>query len=213
MPRSPRIAFLSCAAALALACSPAADPVSVDVPPAASPAETTTAIDRDGCGGIASWVPDLSSNDLEEAKISVGAIARGAVGAYERAIYSAQGKSGAEPLCGSVPPLPSAVPRCGARVDVPESAFHDGSGDEQGWRCLRFAVTEPTAWRYGYIRGGPYRGLDRGAQAPGPNGFQVFAERDYDGDGKTALLILSGTVDEQTKSVQLAEIFESDPDE
>jgi len=168
---------------------------SPDVSSAAPVADGTA---RVGCSVLA-LTKRLRSGDFDEARNTVGAIARSAIGSFEREqLDTAALKRGAPPppthvLCKSAEPFPREVPRCAERVVAPASLFRSGP-DDAGWHCLRFDMTEATTWQYGYIQGGPYKGLDRGASDPGRDGFQAYAERDADGDGKTALIIQVGTI-------------------
>jgi hypothetical protein len=72
----------------------------------------------------------------------------------------------------------------------------------------------PHYYQYEYRTGGPYKGPSRGGPDPGPDGFEVSAEGDLDGDGVTSLFTMTGKVDSATKSVRLAtELFVADETE
>lgn len=203
---------------LTLGCAPAAPEtvVAIEAPPRAPSAPSAVAGEPSstptrGCGFVASLLPS-SEREGEEARDLVGAMMRGAIAAYERTDPQT-GATGE--LCGSARAVPALPPRCGSAEEAPESLF-DGvaSGPTRhGWKCLRFAVTTPLRWQLGYVRGGPYRGLDCGAPHPGPDGFQVFAERDADGDGKSALVVASGTVRRDARTVESSEPLVIDGDE
>jgi hypothetical protein len=152
----------------------------------------------------------LKAAKTAEAKNTVGAIARAAVTAYEREDLQAQAI--VHRLCKSAIAVPTRVP-AGTKY-APSTAgkvdFETGD-DRAGWRCLRFAMTDPHYYQYEYRQGGPYKGPARGGPDPGPNGFEVSAEGDLDGNGKTSLFTRIGTIDPKTHSVKVStEIFISD---
>jgi hypothetical protein len=156
-----------------------------------------------GIFGVRSY---LGSAKASEAKNTIGAIARGVVGAYER-----EDLSGGHKLCPSAPPVPAAVPR-GTKV----AASVDAGVDYQhpSWDCLRFAMSMPQYYQYEYRVGGPYKGPARGGPDAGPEGFEISAEGDLDGDGVTSLFTMTGKVDPTTKSVRLStELFIADEKE
>jgi hypothetical protein len=91
-------------------------------------------------------------------------------------------------LCESAQDVPAEVPgRAGATVH-----YEDWSA---GWLCQGFSVDGPVYHRYSYrVRGG-YKGPARGGPDPGPTGFELAAESDFDGDGMTGLITVTGHVD------------------
>jgi hypothetical protein len=126
---------------------------------------------------------------VAEARNTLGAIARGAVAAYER-----ESMDNVHRLCDSAPPVPRRVmagstyaPSAAADAD-----FETGD-DRSGWHCLRFTMRSAIRYQYEYRRGGPYKGPPRGGPDPGPAGFEVSAEGDLDGDGETSLFTITGT--------------------
>jgi hypothetical protein len=74
---------------------------------------------------------------------------------------------------------------------------------------LRFEVEDPIHYQYEYRVGGNYKGPARGGPDPGPNGYEVSAEGDLDGDGKTSLFTLVGRV-ENGDLRRATEIFVAD---
>lgn len=133
----------------------------------------------------------LKAAKTAEAKNTVGRISRAAVEAFER-----EGPNGEHILCKSARPVPAKVPA--ARKYMPSADagmdFHSGTVEEIGWRCLRIDVDMPMYYQYDYRMGGNYKGPARGGPDPGPNGYEVSAEGDLDGDGKTSLFTLVGQV-------------------
>ncbi len=146
----------------------------------------------------------LANAKAAEAKSTVGAITRAAVAAYEREQLGA-GNTVVHSLCQSARPVPSAVPH-GVKYQPSAQPGADwNSGDAtSGWRCLKFAFSEPHYFRYTYTAGGPYKGPARGGPDPGPNGFEVAAEGDLDGDGVTSLYTRTGRVDPATGTVVIS---------
>lgn len=158
----------------------------------------------------------LLRKHVTEAKNTVGAISRGAVGAYERETtpseLTLEGNDAqvfTHRLCKSAPPVPSEVPK-GTKYQPRSELGEDfETGDATtGWKCLKFTITTPIRYRFEYRAGGNYKGPPRGGVDPGPNGFEVSAEGDLDGDGKSSLIIQTGVVNPETKSVKIAtELF------
>ncbi len=150
----------------------------------------------------------LASAKSAEAKNMLGAMSRSAAAAYEREELG-PGNTVVHRLCKSAEPVPRVVPA--ARKYMPSTATGTDwdTGDQAtGWRCLKFALSEPHYFRYTYTQGGPYKGPARGGPDPGPDGFEVAAEGDLDGNGVTSLYTRIGKVDPRTGSVVLgAELF------
>jgi hypothetical protein len=150
----------------------------------------------------------LASAKVAEAKNTIGAISRAAVAAWERESV-APGGGFVHNLCKSASSVPRGIPA--GRKYQPSTADGEdfNTGDQQtGWKCLKFAMVEPHYYRYTYTQGGPYKGPARGGLDPGPNGFEVAAEGDLDGNGVTSLLTRTGILDPSTGSVRLStEIF------
>ncbi len=151
----------------------------------------------------------LESVKVVEAKNTIGAIARGAVASYERELATPSGKV-EHRLCGAAAAVPQAVPK-GTTYQPSTKAGEDFEvGDTKtGWRCLRFVMTSPIRYQYEYKVGSGYKGPARGGPNPGPKGFEVSAEGDLDGDGKTSLFTLTGKVTPQGVTLS-REIFVSD---
>lgn len=141
---------------------------------------------------------------INEVKNNIGAIARGAMAAYEH-----RGK-----LCGDATAVPAAVP---AGVSYPPNTTRGAdfnTGDAGGgWRCVRFNMTQPVRYRYAYRQGARYIGPARGLPDPGPHGFEVSAEGDLDGDGKTSLFTITAELDAASRLRVDRRVNESDPHE
>lgn len=136
----------------------------------------------------------LKNAKVAEAKNIVGNICRGAVEGYER-----EGPTGDHVLCKSAIAVPSRIPMARKYMPVTTDGEDFNSGGKlHGWRCLRIKVESPIYYQYEYRVGGDYKGPARGGPDPGPNGFEVSAEGDLDGDGKTSLFTLTGVVENDT---------------
>jgi type IV pilus assembly protein PilA len=148
---------------------------------------------------------ELSTKQINEAKNLIGAISRGAMNAFERESVLPDAPPDAaigHALCRSAKPVPAEVPSGGAKVEVPEDAW--GGDATTGWKCLKFVSTNKLSFQLSYAAGGGYKGTDRGAKDPGPDGFQVCAEADGKPGGKTTLICNTGVVDKATQTVKIA---------
>ncbi|MFO0552919.1 MAG: fimbiral protein pilA [Polyangiaceae bacterium] len=142
-----------------------------------------------------------------EAKNNLQSIMRAARNGYEREQFPDPLSVDPNPgtthvLCKSAKPVPATVPsgRAYQPSSTPGEDFESGSATE-GWKCLKFIITSPIRYQYEYRVGGPYKGPARGGPDPGPNGFEISAEGDLDGDGKTSLFTVVGKVNEATKTI------------
>jgi len=106
-------------------------------------------------------------------------------------------------LCESAQDVPAEVPR-----RAPTTVhYQDWSA---GWLCQDFTVDGPVYHRYSYrVRGG-YKGPARGGPDPGPTGFELAAESDFDGDGMTGLIIVTGHVDAVSGQLVIDPTFQVD---
>ena len=132
-----------------------------------------------------------------EARSTVSMLARAAVAAYER--EQADAKTGTHRLCKSATPVPSVVPRDTTYLPSGKSGEDFEQGDAtSGWRCLQVSLVQPIRYQYEYRAGGNYKGPKRGGPDPGKDGFEVSAEGDLDGDGKTSLFTMTGKIQNGT---------------
>ena len=132
----------------------------------------------------------LAGAKTAEAKNSVGSISRAAASAFEREIGGAEilavGGSSAgfsHELCTSAAPVPIAPP-VGTKYQPSETDWY-GATEQEGWRCLKFAIVAPIYYQYRYERGTNAGVPD--APAISATGFEAAAVGDLDGDG-----VLSG---------------------
>lgn len=150
-----------------------------------------------------------TTSKTAEAKNTIGAIARAAVTAYERE----QLDDVSHRLCASANPVPAQGPPKAATYQPNTAAGEDfGSGDAQaGWRCLKFAMSTPHHYQYGYNVGSGYKSTAFGLPDPGPDGYEVWAMGDLDGDGRPSLYVSTGKITETTKLVRNRTIACVDP--
>jgi len=129
--------------------------------------------------------------------------ARNQLHAMARAVGSRRANTGK--LCGSAPSVPRQVPKASKYRPRTGSGQDFQSGDaNRGWKCLGFELRFAHRYRYSYNLAGNFKGPSRGGPNPGQGGFEVAAEGDLDGDGKTSLFTLTGNVDPATGQVSTA---------
>ncbi|WP_437581742.1 type IV pilin protein [Sorangium sp. So ce887] len=131
----------------------------------------------------------LASAKTSEAKNTVGAIARGAVSAYERETSASEivapgdvSAAASHELCNSAAAVPATVPQ-GTKYQ-PDPAADFSLGDSTaGWPCLKFSMSQPVYYQYHYLRdaNNAHAALT-GAPAVGAAGFEASAIGDIDGD-------------------------------
>jgi len=165
----------------------------------------------------------LQSAKTSEAKNSIGAIARGAVSAYERETTAqqlvAEGTSASafsHDICGgALSTVPAAIASVAGKKYQPNTNpgldFETGDASS-GWKCLKFTVTSPIYFVYGYqaqrVAGGGVTGAVPNATipaiaAPPVNSLTIFANGNLDGDAIFSGFSQAGTVNTTTKSLKL----------
>jgi type IV pilus assembly protein PilA len=170
----------------------------------------------------------LQSAKTSEAKNGIGAIVRGAVGAFERETtanesLSEGGISGAfsHDVCASATPVPAAAIPTGTKYQ-PSSAsgcdFETG-GALTGWKCLKFTITNPVYYQYHYVGnrigtvadnvvGTPVTTVQAptGAQTDttyggGAGDFIAYTRGDLDADSQHSFFSRTGRVNTATRTV------------
>ncbi|KYF68892.1 fimbiral protein pilA [Sorangium cellulosum] len=141
----------------------------------------------------------LASAKTSEAKNTVGAIARGAVAAYERettasailaggassaaASHSLCESSGGEaPGHGPVPLEMTSVQGTKYQPNTADNADFNTGTALGGWKCLKFSMTQPIYYQYHYAKGAR-TGVSPASPDPTGDGFEAGAQGDLDGDG------------------------------
>src|SRR6185312_7680110 len=136
----------------------------------------------------------LATSKTAEAKNTIGGITRAAVAAYER---ERAGGGEAHRLCDSAVAVPSKVPS-GTKYQpsgAPGADYQSGTA-EAGWTCLKFAMTMPQSYQYGYVKG-----AGSGKSGATASGFEAQAHGDLDGNGTTSLFARGATVVNGTVNV------------
>jgi len=154
----------------------------------------------------------LGAAKSAEAKVTIGAISRAAVASYEREDPEAvlQDQRGPSHLCRSATPVPSTLALVRGMKYMPRQGGADFNADfqtgtsKEGWKCLRFALETPIAYRYNYLQGSGYLVP---SIAPGPNGFEASAQGDINGDGDPSTFALTGTVGPKDRVVVSPQIY------
>jgi type IV pilus assembly protein PilA len=162
----------------------------------------------------------IASAKTSEAKNNVGAIVRGAVGAYERETTAnelladgATSTASAHQLCGTSTAVPATVVQNkkyqpNTNPSTGDWAATGTQNSRTGWPCLRFNIDQPIAYQYGYGQGaapgGMAGGYTYGEGAGDATGFEVVAVGDMDGNSVWAHFVRGGTVRNGTVVVSTA---------
>ncbi len=149
----------------------------------------------------------LAQAKTSEAKNNIGAITRSAVAAYERESTTpellADGASGSttvHQLCSTSKAVPTAPVT--NRKYQPNTNPTTGDWVEAtsmtGWTCLKFNISQPIAYQYGYGQGaapaGMSGGYTYGEGSGAPTGFEVVAVGDTDGNTVFAHFVRGATL-------------------
>jgi len=166
----------------------------------------------------------LASAKTSEAKNSLGAIARGAVGAFERETTAqelpAEGQPGANfshDLCASAPPVPNAPALISGKKFQPITAAAAVNSFEQGdttsgWKCLKFDISSPIYFSYTYLSNpraavslntAPIDGVAAAAPGTEANYFIAVANGDLDGDLVLSRFEQIGEINTATQALKL----------
>lgn len=152
-----------------------------------------------------------ADSKTSEARMNVRFISNYARRAYERELTD--GKGARLKLCKSATPVPKVIPKgMTYKTSMGTGGDWDTGDENSGWKCLDFFTSDEVRYQYEYRQGGDYKGPKRGGPNPGPNGFEVSAEGDLDGDGKTSLFTRTGKI-VGGKVVLDDDVFASDPSE
>lgn len=169
----------------------------------------------------------LASAKTSEAKNTIGAIARGAQGAFEREQSASEllapGATGAplsHDVCGTGNVAPAAIP-AGNKVMPAATDFETtgaGNSTNAGWQCLKFSISTPVYYQYGYVgtRLAALPTTDSAGTAVVPTttpavvtsgtaaGFTTWAQGNLDNDTTLATFATAGQVDTDSKTVRVA---------
>jgi len=151
----------------------------------------------------------LLSAKTSEAKNTIGAITRMAVGAYEREKFNAQlitiggtSSTSSHALCNGATPVPSSAPKGTKYTPSPDLTKDYNTGDTiTGWKCLKFRMNEPSYFQYNYVGGATpgktiklAKGTVTGLPTPGAGAWLSEAVGDLSGDGNTSYFVSYGAV-------------------
>jgi type IV pilus assembly protein PilA len=150
----------------------------------------------------------LASAKTSEAKNTIGAIARGAKGSFERETAKSDlitdpnggNSSGAShALCTSATPVPNAGPPAGVKYQPGTGGTTDFDGGDAlgGWKCLKFSMTQAIYYQYQYNKNSfPVTSAITGAVVPtGTESFEAGAVGDLDNDTALSRFSLVGQAD------------------
>jgi len=151
----------------------------------------------------------LASAKTSEAKNSIGAISRGAAGAYERESAAAQvlaegGTSAAasHSLCGSSTSVPAAGVPAGTKYqpNTTEGQDFETGTAIAGWKCLKFGMSQPIYYQYLYTQGVGVATLNPANSTAA--GFEALASGDLDGDLSLSRFARTGEVNATTHELR-----------
>jgi len=157
----------------------------------------------------------LASAKTSEAKNNVGAIARGAVSAYERETTASQNlnegassTTASHALCGSnfdSVPAGNTIP-AGTKYqpDTTEGVDYNTTDTLSGWKCIKFAITQPQYYMYNYCNGCVGATSNPAACNIAGECFEALAWGDLDGDGSKSQFALAGSVNTTTGQLRTA---------
>jgi len=145
----------------------------------------------------------LASAKTSEAKNTLGAISRDAVAAYERETYANQLLQDAQSstafmhqLCGSAAAAVPATPPAQKKYQpsTADNADFNTGDNVNGWKCLKFSMTQPIYYSYNYVTG-----TGSGLSGATATGFEATAAGDLNGNGTASLFargadVRNGTV-------------------
>lgn len=167
----------------------------------------------------------LQSAKTSECKNSIGAISRGATGAFERENTPQEllslgqvSASFSHDVCGGAENVPSTMASITGTKYQPNPADGEDfeSGDTiSGWKCLKFTLTSPIYYSYGYMgqRRDSATGTGGAATNSGPalqgvpaadGDVLIFANGNLDGDTAYSSFGMRGSVDPATQSMRMA---------
>jgi type IV pilus assembly protein PilA len=149
----------------------------------------------------------LAASKTSEAKNNLGAITRGAEGAYEREIQPSEivtegvtSSGTSHTLCGSSNIVPAAIP-AGTKYQPKTTGGNDfESGDAyNGWKCLRFDMTQAIYYQYRYVNASSLSTVTYAGCY-----FEADAQGDLDGNGIYSLFARGGQVNSTSNQLVVA---------
>jgi type IV pilus assembly protein PilA len=164
----------------------------------------------------------LASAKTSEAKNTIGAIARGAKASFERetaksdlitAANGGQSTGTNHALCDTATPVPATVP-AGVKYQpgTGNNVDFDTGDAVQGWKCLRFSMTQAVYYKYSYNKGSSPLSSAKGSTATvsAAESFEAGAEGDLDGDATTSGFAIVGQADAANEMRLATQVFVAD---
>jgi type IV pilus assembly protein PilA len=144
----------------------------------------------------------LASSKTSEAKQTIGAIARAAQASYERenaaseeVAEGSESTTASHRLCGSAVAVPATVPKGTKYQPKTTNGADFDSGDvTNGWKCLRFNLTQPHYYQYNYTKDATVTGSSNPAVCNAAPCYETLAFGDLDGDGTKSQFSQTGKV-------------------
>jgi type IV pilus assembly protein PilA len=133
----------------------------------------------------------LASAKTSEAKNTIGGIARAAVSAYERETYANQllgdaavSASAMHVLCITAGNRVPATTPVGTKYQpsTADNADFNTGDNVTGWKCLKFQMSQPVYYSYGYVTG-----VGTTLSGATATGFEANAFGDLNGNGAGAV--------------------------
>ncbi len=149
----------------------------------------------------------LASSKTSEAKNTVGAIARGAAAAYEREVAASEivgegteSTVASHSLCNGAAGVPAAGAPAGKKYQPNTAPGQDYENTDSltGWRCLKFAMTQPHYYQYNYVLNATVGAL---GSCTSPC-YAIGAIGDLDGDGIDSAFGTRGEINTTTKKLK-----------
>jgi len=160
----------------------------------------------------------LASSKTAEATNTLGTINRNAIAAYEREsapqeIVVGVSKNAVHQLCGTVAgSVPAAVPKNQKYTADPTQGKDYQTGDQSnGWKCLKFEMSEPQYYSYDYGKGAAGSGLALPNTAVAGD-WVAIANGDLNGDGIVSKFSTGGKI-VNGQAISATEIAQEDPEE
>jgi type IV pilus assembly protein PilA len=146
----------------------------------------------------------LTNAKTAEARTGLGRLAKDAQSAYERETLSqavvniGTAKGIARALC---PSAPATVPA--AKVSIANSKYQSSPAewrDGAGWECLKFTMSDPQYFMYGYT--------STGTSGATGDSFAGTANGDLDGDGLLSTFTYGGTIQASADNDKVLTLFD-----
>jgi type IV pilus assembly protein PilA len=148
----------------------------------------------------------MANAKTAEAKNSLGQLAKDASGAYNRekmaaGVLAAGVSTGvSNTLCQSATAtVPASIDSVKGKKYQSAQSEWDGDSQLKGWQCLKFSMSEPQYYMYGYAQSGGTVGANN-------EKFDATAQGDLDGDGAPSTFTLTGKI--QGGAVSMSPVIE-----